>query len=91
MTGSILLAIGGVVVLTGIQVWAYSASPSWVAKRNAGGKAPPGVIGKGVFRRRLFIYYAAILIFATGWLVHALFLMHRATELQRLIDSMPGR
>jgi hypothetical protein len=49
------------------------------------------VIGKRVFRRRLFIYYAAISIFAAGWLVHALFLMRRATELQRFIDTMPGR
>jgi hypothetical protein len=91
MIASILLAVCGVAVLTGIQVWAYRASPSWAAKRNACGKAPFDLISQAVFRRRLFIYYGAILAFAAGWLVHAFFLAHRATELQRLINTTPGR
>jgi hypothetical protein len=87
----VLAALGGVGVLTVIQVWAYRASPSWMAKRIARHDPTVRAMSAATFRRRLLFYYGATLLFIAIWLGHALILAHRAAELQRVIDGTSDR
>jgi hypothetical protein len=91
MTLALIVAVGGVVILRLVQIWAYRASPSWVAKRVARGDETGRALTKAVFRRRLAVFYGATVLFVAGWMAYAIVLKHRAAELQRLIDIAPGR
>jgi hypothetical protein len=91
MTLTLIVAVGGVVILRLVQIWAYRASPSWVAKRVARGDQTCSALTKAVFQRRLAIFYGATLLFVAGWMAYAVVLKHRAAEMQRVIDITPGR
>ena len=91
MTLTLMAAAGGVAILRIVQIWAYRASPGWVAKRLARPDQAGSALTKAVFRRRLAVFYGATLIFVAGWTVYAIVLKNRASELQRLIDVTPGR
>ena len=68
VTLTLIVAVGGVVILRVVQIWAYRASPSWVAKRIARGDQTDSALTKAVFRRRLAVFYGVILLFvAGGW------------------------
>jgi hypothetical protein len=59
-----ILAIVGIVIVTLLRTWAYRASPNVSAE------------GADAFRKRLLIYYGAMLVFVAAWLTQY-FLLHR--------------
>jgi hypothetical protein len=67
------------------------ASPSWVAKRIARGKAPANTMNEATFRRRLLIYYAVFGVFVAGWTVYTLVLRKHAIDLNQTIDGKLSR
>ena len=91
MTLALIVAVGGVVILRLVQIWAYRASRGWVAKRVTRGDPAGSALTKTVFRRRLVVFYGATLLFVAGWMAYAIVLKHRAAELQHLIDITPSR
>jgi len=69
-TGSLVLILGGVVVVTFVRRWAYEARP-----RDP--KASPADAQE--FRRRMLLYYVALLLFVGVW-VGQRYLLQRAGE-----------
>ena len=77
-----LLAVGGVVIIMVLRMWAYTASPRWLLRRNA-------VASKGTYRRRLLLSYVCSVLFVTAWLVHAYALHRRVDELMQHVEAPP--
>ena len=90
MMFTLIVAVVGIGVLRVVQIWAYRASPSWVARRSARDDQTASMWTKAVFRRRLAIFYGATLLFVAGWATYALVLKHRATaQAQQPSTSYP--